>query len=160
MKPWLKRTFLGLFGATALVGGVTAWSQGGYGGHRGWHAMSEEDVAKFKARAIDRVSEKLDLSVDQKARLQVLIDRLHEQREALHGSTDPRADIASLIKDNTFDRWHAQDLINAKLQAVRDKSPQVVAALADFYDSLTPQQQQKVREHLQRAGENRWGHHD
>ena len=157
MKPWLKRTFLGLFGATALVGGVTAWSQG-YHGHRSWNAMSEEDVAKFKSRAVDRVAEHLELSVDQKTRLGVLVDRLHEQRTALHGTTDPRADIAALIKDNTFDRWHAQDLLNAKLAAVRDKSPQVIAALGDFYDSLTPQQQQKVREHLQRAGHRHWGH--
>ena len=157
MKPWLKRTFLGIFGATALVGGVTAWSQGWHG-HRGWHAMSDEDVSRFKARAVDRVAERLELSVDQKARLGVLVDRLHEQRAALHGTTDPRADIASLIKDNIFDRWHAQDLLNAKLEAVRAKSPQVIAALGDFYDSLTPAQQQKVREHLQRAGDHRWGH--
>ena len=158
MKPWLKRTFLGLFGATALAGGVTAWSQG-YHGHRGWHAMSEEDVSRFKARAVDRVADKLELDAQQKARLSVLVDRLHEQRAALHGTTDPRADIGALIKDNTFDRWHAQDLLNTKLAAVRDKSPQVIAALGDFYDSLTPAQQQKVREHLQRAGEHRWGHH-
>ena len=158
MKPWLKRTFLGLFGATALVGGAaTAWSSGWHG-HRGWHAMSEEDVTRFKARAADRIAEKLELSADQKARLTALIDKLHEQRAALHGATDPRADIASLIKDNIFDRWHAQDLVNAKLAAVRDKSPQVIAALADFYDSLTPPQQQKVREHLQNAGHHRWGH--
>jgi periplasmic protein CpxP/Spy len=104
------------------------------------------------------VAERLELSVDQKARLGVLVDRLHEQRAALHGTTDPRADIASLIKDNIFDRWHAQDLLNAKLEAVRAKSPQVIAALGDFYDSLTPAQQQKVREHLQRAGDHRWGH--
>jgi Spy/CpxP family protein refolding chaperone len=151
MKPWLKRTFLGLFGATALVGGVTAWSQG-HSGHRGWHAMSEEDAARFRARAADRIAERLELTADQKARLTALIDKLHEQRAALRGTTDPRAEIAALVKDQTFDRWHAQDLLNAKLAAVRDKSPELIAALADFYDSLTPAQQQKVRDHLQRAG--------
>src|SRR5438067_12266638 len=103
MKPWLKRTFVGLFGATALLGSVTACSHA-YGGHGGWHAMSDDDVARFKSRAVDKVGERLDLTADQKGKLGVVIDRLHEQRAALHGTTDPRADIASLIKDNTFDR--------------------------------------------------------
>ncbi len=156
MKPWLKRTFVGLFGATALVGGVTACSHAGtHHGAGAWHSMTEEDAAKFKARAVDKVGEKLELTADQKAKLGVLVDRLHEQHLALRGTTDPRADLQALVKDNAFDRWHAQDLVNAKLAAVRDKSPQIIAAMGDFYDSLTPQQQDKVREFLQRR--RRWG---
>ena len=87
----------------------------------------------------------------------MLLDRVHEQRAALHAGTDMRADLQSLVKDNVFDRWHAQDLLNAKLAAVRDGGPQVIAALADFYDSLTPVQQQKVRELVQRGGHHRHG---
>jgi Spy/CpxP family protein refolding chaperone len=156
MKPWLKRTFVGLFGATALLGGVTACSHASH--HRsGWQAMSEEDVAKTKTRIVDKVGEKLELNADQKAKLGVLFDRLHEQRTALHRGGQLRGEITALIKDNTFDRWHAQDLVNAELNAVRDKSPAVIAALGDFYDSLTPAQQQKLRDHLQRMGEHRWG---
>jgi Spy/CpxP family protein refolding chaperone len=151
MKPWLKRTFVGLFGASALLGGVTAWSQASHA-HRGWHAMSDDDVARFKARAVERLGDKLELDAAQKAKLGVLFDRLHEQRLALRGATDPRADIQALIKDGTFDRWHAQDLVDTKLGAVRDKGPQVIAAMADFFDSLRPEQQQRVREFVQRGG--------
>ena len=158
MKPWLKRTFVGLFGATALLGGVTACSHAGSYGRGAWHAgMTEEDAAKFKSRAVQKVSEKLELNADQQAKLGILIDRLHEQHLALRGNGDPRADLQALVKDATFDRWHAQDLVNAKLMAVRDKSPQIIAAMGDFYDSLTPQQQEKVRELLQRG--HRWGQH-
>ncbi|WP_280153392.1 Spy/CpxP family protein refolding chaperone [Piscinibacter sp. XHJ-5] len=156
MKPWLKRTFVGLFGASALLGGVAACSHSHYG-HGGWQSMGPQDAAKFKARAADKVADKLDLDAAQKAKLTALLDRLHEQRTALHGTTDPRADVQSLMKDATFDRWHAQDLVNAKLNALREKSPQVIAALGDFYDSLRPEQQQRVREFLQRS--HRWGHH-
>lgn len=155
MKPWLKRTFVGVFGASALLGGVAACSNAPHG-PGGWHARSDEDVARFKLRALEKVGDRLALDVSQKAKLAVLVDRLQEQRLALRGATDPRADLQSLVKDNTFDRWHAQDLVNAKLQAVRDKSPQVVAAMADFYDSLRPDQQQRVREYLNRGG-RRWG---
>jgi len=157
MKPWLKRTFVGLFGASALLGGGWAARSYAHDGHGRWQAMGEEDMAKHKARMIEMVSDRLDLSVDQKTRLGVLLDRVHEQRAALHAGTDMRADLQSLVKDNVFDRWHAQDLLNAKLAAVRDGGPQVIAALADFYDSLTPVQQQKVRELVQRGGHHRHG---
>lgn len=154
MKPWLKRTFVGLFGASALLGGVTACSNASHG-HGGWHAMGEEDIAKYKSRAVEKVADKLALDAAQKAKLGVLFDRLQEQRAALRGMNDPRRDLQSLVKDGTFDRWHAQDLVNGKLNAVREKSPQVIAALAEFYDGLKPEQQQKVREFLQR-GARRW----
>src|ERR1035437_3981652 len=82
MKPWIKRTLIGLFGASILVGGLTAC------GHRP-HALdanlSAEQVAQYRAKVLDRVSSKLDLNADQKQRLGVLADKLHEQRTALIG---------------------------------------------------------------------------
>ena len=156
MKPWLKRTVVGLFGASALLGGVAACSNTQYG-HHGWHTSGGgEDIAKFKARAVEKLADRLALDAAQKTKLAALIDRVQEQHLALRGATVPRHDLQSLVKDGTFDRWHAQDLVNGKLNAVREKSPQVIAALADFYDGLKPEQQQKVREFLQR-GTRRWG---
>ncbi|MES1163865.1 MAG: hypothetical protein ABUL50_12460, partial [Rhizobacter sp.] len=76
-------------------------------------------------------------------------DKLKEQRVALMGgSTDPRADFAALIAGPKFERERAQGLVEAKTTAVRSKSPEVITAMADFYDSLKPEQQQKVREFL------------
>jgi hypothetical protein len=37
-------------------------------------------------------------------------------------------------------------MVETKVSAVNAKSPAVIAALADFYDSLRPDQQAKVRE--------------
>ena len=39
---------------------------------------------------------------------------------------------------------------------MRDKSPQVVAAMGDFYDSLKGEQQKTVREFLQRGPGSHW----
>jgi predicted MPP superfamily phosphohydrolase len=47
-------------------------------------------------------------------------------------------------------------MVNERMNAIREKSPQVIAALGDFYDSLRPEQQQKVRDFLQRG--RRWSH--
>jgi Spy/CpxP family protein refolding chaperone len=64
------------------------------------------------------------------------------------GTTNPRADIEALVAGPKFERERAQSLVEAKTAAVRSKSPEVIAAAADFYDNLRPEQQLKVREFL------------
>jgi Spy/CpxP family protein refolding chaperone len=159
MKPWLKRTLVGLFGLvglTALLGAVSGCSHHGH--HRaGWHAMSEEDATKFKARIVERAGSKLELDEAQKAKLGTVVDKMREQRNALVGDTrDPRAELQGLVAGATFDRAKAQALVQAKTGAVQSKSPEVITAVADFYDSLKPEQQAKVREVLARGGRRGW----
>lgn len=153
MKPWLKRTLIGVFGATVLFGGLAACS------HRyhqyGWQGMSDEDAAKVKARMVDKIGSRLDLDDAQKAKLGVVADTLRAQRQAIVGSTDPRVEIQSLVAGATFDRTKAQAFVDGKAQAVQTKSPELIAALGDFYDSLKPEQQQKVRDFLSR-GRHGW----
>jgi len=156
MKRWLKRTLIGVFGASVLFGGLAACSHRyHYGGN--WSSMSDEDVAKRKAWMIERVGSRLDLDDAQKAKLGVLADEFRAQRQAIVGGTDPRAEIQSLVAGNTFDRAKAQAFIDGKAQAIQTKSPELIAALGDFYDSLKPEQQQKVRDFMSRDHHG-WGH--
>ena len=150
MRPWIKRTLFGLFGASLLIGGLSAC------GHRhdgqGWQASAEEQ-AKFKGKMVDRVSSKLDLNEAQKQKLATLADKLQAQRAAFVGQAgDPRAEVQALVAGEKFDRARAQALIDEKLRAVQTGSPEVLTAMADFYDSLNPEQQQKVRDHMARRG--------
>ena len=147
MKTWIKRTLFGLFATGALLGGLAACS---HGVHRhGWHAMSDADMAQMKTRLVDRAASKLDLDEAQKAKLAVLADQMQAQRKAFIGNTaDPRADLQALVSGPTFDRAKAAALIEGKVGAVQTQSPAVVAALADFYDSLKPEQQAKLREFM------------
>ena len=150
MRPWLKRTFIGLFGASVMFGSLAACS---HRHHGSMATLSEEEAAKFRERLVDRAARELKLDDTQKQRLAVLAMRLREQRLALMaGTPDPRAEIQNLVKDASFDRWRAQELVNGKLAAVRDKSPEVIAAAADFYDGLRPEQQQQVRDFMARRG--------
>ena len=153
MKPWIKRTLFGLFGVSLLVGGLTACGhRHGYGAN-----MTPEQAAEFRGKMVDRVSSKLDLDATQKQKLTVLGEKLHEQRLAMMGaSKDPRADLKALVAGDKFDKTRAQALVTEKTAAVTGKSPEVIAALADFYDSLNPAQQQKVREFMDKRG--RWYH--
>lgn len=149
-----KRTLLGLFGATLLVGGLSAC-----GHHRPDYAtqLSAEEFAQKRDKLVDKVASRLDLNEDQKKRLAVLGDKLYAQRTALVGQTkDPRVEMKALVAGDTFDAARAQALLNEKTAALNAKSPEVIAALADFYNSLSTAQQQKVRDYLD--GRGRWFH--
>ena len=120
--------------------------------------MTAEQYAQKRDKMVDRVASKLDLNEDQKKRLATLGDKLYEQRTALVGQTkDPRAEMKALVAGDKFDAARAQTLINDKTAALQTKSPEVIAALADFYNSLNPAQQQKVRDYME--GRGRWFRH-
>ncbi len=155
MKPWIRGTLYGLLGASIILGGVAAFGYRYYG-HHGWHA-SAQDQARFRERMIERVSDRLDLTADQRQRLAALADKLQEQRAALKGeATDPRAEIQALVAGERFDRARAQALVAQKTAAINGKSPEVIAAAADFYDGLNAGQQAKVREFMQHRHQGWW----
>lgn len=155
MKSWIKRTLIGVFGATLLVGGLSACGHGHHGG--GWQT-SDADAAKMRERVLERAGRELKLDDAQKLRLVTLADKLKEQRSALMGTgVDPRAEAQALVAGAKFDRERAQAFVESKTTALRGKSPEVIAAAADFYDSLNPTQQQQVRDFMSRR--SRWGRH-
>jgi len=158
MKPWIKRAGIGIFGAIALFGGLAAWAHSHERGHS-WRGMSNLSDAESQAREdkfVDRAAGKLNLDAAQKAKLSAVALALREQRKALiPAGSAPRADMQSLVAGPTFDRAKAAAMVEAKLGAVSLKSPAVLAAAADFYDSLKPEQQAQVRDFMSR----RRGHH-
>jgi len=153
MKPWIKRTLIGLTSVTVLLGGLAAC------GHRGDHARgwSDERITEVRGKAIEKISGKLDLNADQKAKLGVLADQVIASRKAFRGNSDPRTDIQALIAGDKFDRSRAQQLLDQKLQAAQGNGPQMLAAFGDFYDSLNPEQQKQVRERLEKRRHGWWG---
>jgi Spy/CpxP family protein refolding chaperone len=147
MKTWIRRTLIGVFGATALFGGLAAWAGHSYG-----HHSHGGDPAEMKARMVDFASRKLDLDAMQRAKLEALANTLQAQRQALKGDVEnPRAELGQLISGPSFDRTQASALLQTKLSAVQLKSPEVINAFGDFYDSLRAEQQAKLREALARG---------
>ncbi len=154
MRPWLKRTLIGIFGVSILAGGLGACSHQRHHGYFG-DRTSEAERAEKRAHLVDKASRKLDLDAAQKAKLTVLADTIEAQRQAMKASGgEPHAELKAVLAGNQFDRAKAQSLVDAKTSAMRGASPAVIGAAADFYDSLKPEQQQKVRDVL-----DRWGHH-
>ena len=82
MKHWIKRTLFSLLGAGILFGGLTAC---GHQRHTFGSNMSAEDQAQMRDKIVARISGKLDLNAEQKQRLNVLADKLQEQRAVFVG---------------------------------------------------------------------------
>lgn len=150
MKTWIRRTLIGVAASAALLGGLAAWA--GHS-HRGcW----SENRAEVQACFVDKASRRLDLDAVQKAKLNTLADQVQAQRAALvPAGRAPRAELQALIGGPSFDRTQAAALLQAKISAVQLKSPELINAFGDFYDSLRPEQQAQLRDALQRG---RHGH--
>jgi Spy/CpxP family protein refolding chaperone len=110
----------------------------------------------MRERMLERATRELKLDDAQKQRLAVLADKVQAQRKTLMGTTDPRTELQALVAGPTFDRAGAQALVEAKTAALRSGSPEVIAAAGDFFDSLSPAQQQQVRSFMAERGH---GHH-
>jgi Spy/CpxP family protein refolding chaperone len=152
MKTWIRRTLLGVFAGSLLIGGLAACSH-----QRAW-PTNEADAVQWRERMLDRAARELSLDDAQKAKLAGLADAVKAQRNALVGSAaDPRAELQALVAGAQFDRARAQALLEAKTGAVRDKAPAVLDAMAGFYDSLKPEQQQKVRDWMARGRHHGFG---
>ena len=147
MKSWIKKSLFTVFGASIALGGLTACSSA-----RPWHHdASPEQMAQMQGKMVERIGSKLDLNAEQKQKLQTLTGVLLAQRKAMAGASgDPRAQVQALVAGERFDRSAAQSLLDEKTRAVQAGGPAVIAALGDFYDSLQPAQQQKVRDMMQR----------
>jgi len=150
MNRWIKRALLATVGAAVVLGGLVAC------GHRSHGPMSEAQITEWRGKAVDRISNKLDLDAAQRAKLAVLADELIAQRAALRAGADPKTEMQALVAGPQFDRARGQALLDQKLGSVKDNGPKVIAAMADFYDSLKPEQQAKARDFMAHARQH-WG---
>src|SRR3954462_10787689 len=146
MANWHRRTLFGVFGASLAVGALTACSHGGH--HHGW-ASTPEEQARQRERIIDRVSQRLSLDAAQKAKLATLADTMQQQRAAWAAQGDPRTQLRGLVAGERFDRTQAQAMVEKASTALSTRSPAVIAAFGDFYDSLRPEQQAQVRDAME-----------
>jgi Spy/CpxP family protein refolding chaperone len=144
-------------------------------GDRGEHHMgmghhgqpTEADMQKHRDRMVERATTELSLDAAQKARLVTLIDTVHAKRMAMMaaradakgdakggmngGGMVLRAEMQALMKGDKFDRAGAQALVDQKANTLRTSAPEVITAMGEFYDSLKPEQQTKVRAFLERG---------
>jgi Spy/CpxP family protein refolding chaperone len=149
----VRKTPMSFFNSTLrrpLFGFCGGPRMGGKRGCNGQGSMTPEQLAQRRDRMVDRAADKLQLNAEQKPLLATLLDAMFAQRQAMVGqNTDMRAEFRSWFTGSSFDAARAQALINDKAGVLQSKSPEVVAALAAFFDGLNPAQQQKVRNFME-----------
>lgn len=107
------------------------------------------------SRMVDRISSRLSLDDNQTAALQSLADTFRSSREAARGGAErggPRAMALEFIQGDTLDQGAALSALEARAEAMRTAAPELVAQAATFYDGLNAEQQEQVREFLERGG--------
>lgn len=157
MRTWIKNTLIAALGASLAFGGMAFATSRGM--DCGWHGgpMSEADAAKFREKIVDRAASELALDATQRQNLVALADTLHAQRQAMMAGGNMREQFQALIAGERFDAARAQTLVLEKTEGVRNASPAVIAAASTFYDSLRPEQQQKLRDFMaSRGGHRGW----
>jgi hypothetical protein len=118
-------------------------------GHHGHHLGRHGDG--FAHLLVNRLGAKLDLDDEQQRRLAAWLDQLQRQRDALK-SAARGPELASLIAGEQFAREPAQQLLDARLDALRAAGPGLITAFADFFDSLDAEQRQVLRFMMRRFG--------
>jgi Spy/CpxP family protein refolding chaperone len=99
---------------------------------------------------VEKISSELELTEPQVEKLEDVRDQMMNARKQMHQERKiAREDISNLLGPSSLDRDQSLAMINQRLDAIRDKAPQLVNALGDFYDSLTPEQRAELKERIE-----------
>jgi len=149
MKLSAKRIVILIVGA-ATVSTIVAC------GHR---FSSPEERAEYM---VDKVSKELALNDAQNVKLNALKDQILAARQDMVSKRkETKQAVNELLEQPALDRDRVLNMVSERTQAVNEKAPQVVSALGDFYDSLTAEQQAKLREEIKERMEHhgKYWHH-
>lgn len=118
------------------------------------HFRHHDPVEKMEY-ITEKVDDKLELTDSQRAELDKLKDQLltlltdvKTRKETTHKEVD------KLMSQPNLDQEKLLALIHEQTNHVNQSAPQLVAAMAGFYDSLTPDQQATLREQFARHREH------
>lgn len=114
-----------------------------------------ECAGNFEKRGehmFNKVSKKLDLNETQQVNLTALQDKVKTKMQALHQNKTQRKETLLALLGDEFDQTQAMSLLKARSSKMNDNAPEMVAAFANFYDSLDATQQEKVRQFMSKRG--------
>lgn len=127
------------------------------------HQSRHHGPGDYAVRHIEKLGKELNLNEAQTARLNAVTETLRKNRESLRSKHDETRKAAlALLDQPKLDRQRALGLVQQATRDINDRAPEMIAVMGEFYDSLTPPQQQKLREELKErmesAGRCRWNH--
>ncbi len=155
----VTKYILGAAVALGIVGGVAANKGGEY-------CHGADHMAKRGDKMVKRVTKKLNLNDGQQVLLQELQQSMQGKMQALHENRAESKQAFMELFGAQFDQGQALGLMQEKADTVNQHAPELIAAFANFYDSLDTKQQAKMMKFMEKRGGHRmgfWGkgrHHD
>ena len=77
---------------------------------------------------------------------------MHADRQSTHD------EILAMLDQPQLDRQKVLSLVEQKTGSINQYAPQVVNALGEFYDSLSAEQREELREHVAKMDERQHHH--
>ncbi len=110
---------------------------------------------------VEKISSKLDLNEAQALQLSQLKDEVMDLRQTLRNDRDAvLAEVDEIFAQSTLDQQRVNQLLQKKIDTVNSRAPQIINALAIFYDGLNVDQQNMIREEIQshKDHSHHWNH--
>jgi len=105
-----------------------------------------------------RISQRLDLNEGQKVKLEALRQSfLGLRQDFVKSRSEGRGVMAELLSEPELDRERAQVQFLEHQEALTGQSGEVIDAVAEFSDSLNPEQRETLVEWLNRPRHGRFG---
>jgi Spy/CpxP family protein refolding chaperone len=146
----------GAIGLALTAGGLAVAAHNGAGpfaGHGPGHFR--EKFGRLHAEFVtERVLRAAEATPEQRQKVQAILDKAladHERFCKEHQTL--REEAIEIFTADTIDRSRLEEMRARHLQIAAQGSRQVVAALADVADVLTPEQRQKVAAHVRQMFE-------
>jgi len=113
------------------------------------HGYRHHEPGDYAVRHIERLGKELNLNEAQTAKLNAVTETLRKGRDTMRAKHDEKQkEVLALLDQPKLDRQRALGLVQQTTRDINDHAPEMIAAMGDFYDSLTPLQQQKLREEV------------
>lgn len=148
-KHKMKRPVTILIGFLAAIGIVAAI---GFHHFRG----GPEDHAE---RMVDHMEKEFKLDADQTLALHELKSLMLQIRLDVRANRDGNIqEVMGLMSAPTLDQQRALAMVETRTTAIESRAPEVLAAVANFTDRLTPEQKQEMQSRFEHKMEKwrRW----
>jgi protein CpxP len=108
----------------------------------------------------EKIASRLDLSEEQKIRLNGLKDELMEKGREIHASRlAVKNEMVAQLRNDKIDRERLKEAVKKEEAKLDDAVSDLVAHLAEFHDSLTPEQRAELIRIVEKWDGRRREHH-
>jgi protein CpxP len=156
-KPRWRVPTAGLLVLASLALAALTGAGGGFG-HWRHGRVDPEEARAHAAFAVERLLGKVDASAEQTVQIQAIVDRSLVDLLAFKEEQDDfHTEVLAALTGEAIDRAGLEALRSEKLASFDAVSQQLVAAIADVGEVLTPAQRGAIAEHVSERHGHRGG---